>query len=74
MLDLLLPEEQARQLSSPSRAYLDFRNIVWSWRFLALGSLMLNANENIGLTLMAFDHGDRGAHVLLKPVDIRDVL
>ena len=35
---------------------------------------MLNADEDAGLTVMAFDHGDGRPHVLLEPVDVGAVL
>ncbi len=35
---------------------------------------MLDTDEHAGLAVMAFDHGDRGAHVLLEPIDIGTVL
>ncbi len=35
---------------------------------------MLNPNELICLAIVAFDHCDRRAHVLLEPVDLRPVL
>ncbi len=37
---------------------------------LPLGCFMLNADEDVRLAIVSLDHCDRGAHILLEPVDI----
>ena len=38
------------------------------------GSLKLDASKHLGLPVMALDHLDRCAHVLLQPIDVGAIL
>ena len=42
--------------------------------FSALGSLMLDAKEQMGLAMSVLNHLDQGTHVLIQPKDIGAVL